>query len=547
MNVRTVLLAAAVSTAASPAMAAASPVTGLSLAASAGVALVGLVTLAVGLSRLAAGSSAPGVRFGALGALGRLGGRGEGEGGIRRAASSIMVGVALLGLPDMFGIGVVSQVRTAYEQAHAAPGGFVTGSDIVPQGPTRTYSGGGGSGAVRTGGGSFPWWMLGAAALILLLGAAARAAAGSRTAAAVAGSPARRRGEGPHADANGAADSFDRDLLPAPESGGVEAGAPAPKTAFEILFDLLERLRERIRILLRNAREQLRRLADEKEEQKGRLRPLAAFAVQQISMLLRVLGDRDDGGSGLPPATDVPDPRIEEDRANAAAFAERIGSALSLQGADLPAQIAKALDTPRRQVEADLARLGASGPPPAQWLRVGCSGPGRPWTLLERHGRPEERRFEGILRMDQVDWFTTLSVERRPSNIGMIVLPAPGCRVHLVCVHDERAEALAEAARHSVRLPEGGSWTLADLPLADVVAHFGEGSDDRWTVEDGGPDDDILAFDLHPRRIAVVSGADRLRRALASEEDPVRALIHVRRGAALASLGVDVDAVVPQD
>jgi hypothetical protein len=299
--------------------------------------------------------------------------------------------------------------------------------------------------------------------------------------------------------------------------------------------------------LLNNAREQLRRLADAKEEQTGRWRPLAALGVQRISMLLRVLGDRDDGGSGLPPATETPDPQIAEDDANTAAFSDRIGTALALQGHDLVGQIAKALNTTKKRVEADLHRLGASGPAPERWLRVGCAGPDRPWTLLERHGTPEERRFEGIIAMHEIDWFATLAVDQRPSNMGMIVLPTPGCRAHLVLAHDDRAEAIAETSRPAVRLPTGGAWTLADLPLERIARHFGDGSDGRWTVEPGSPDDEILAFDLQPRRIAVVSGADRLRRALASEEDPVRALIHVGRGGALASLGVTVADIVPPE
>lgn len=43
----------------------------------------------------------------------------------------------------------------------------------------------------------------------------------------------------------------------------------------------------------------------------------------------------------------------------------------------------------------------------------------------------------------------------------------------------------------------------------------------------------------------ITSGADRLRHALEREENLVRALVHVRRGAALASLGVTIADVVP--
>jgi hypothetical protein len=510
------------------------------------VALTGLIFLAVGLSRLASGTGGTALRIGFLGALGRFGGGDRGgESGLRRAVTSILAGVALLGLPDMFGAGIVTQVRVAYEHSHSAPPGYVGGSEITTKETSRTYASGNGGGEGSAGTSSFPWWILGVAGLFVLIAAAARAAAGGDVRSTAA--TARSTGGAPiHAEVGEDPFSFDPDLHPAFESGGVEAASVPTRSALEILSDMIGRIRERIRTLLKNAKEQLRRLADETEEQKGRFRPLAAFAVQQAASLFRILADRDDGGSGLPHAVETPDPRVAEDRANATAYAERIGAILTLQGADLVPQIAKALDVSRKRVEGDLHRLGATGTP-GNWVRVVNVAPGREWILAEDHVKLEDRRFEGIVRFDQVDWFATLSIQHRPSNLGMIVVALPDCHAHLVSVRDDRAQALADGARSRIRLPEGGSWTLADLPLERIARHFGDGSDGRWTVGEEGLDDEILTFDVQPKRIVVAAGADRLRRALSSEEDPVRALIHVRRGAALASLGVTIADVVPTE
>jgi hypothetical protein len=219
---------------------------------------------------------------------------------------------------------------------------------------------------------------------------------------------------------------------------------------------------------------------------------------------------------------------------------------LPLQGADLEAQIAKALSVSRKSLDADLYRLGSTGAP-GTWIRVLNTGTVPEWILAERHIKPDDRRFEGIIRFDHADWYATLAVQDRPPNLGMIIVPLPGHHAHLVSVRDGRAEELARGARGRIRLPEGGSWTLADLPLERISKHFGESSDGRWTAAENDQDDEILVFNVQPKNITIVSGADRLRRALSSEEDPVRALIHVGRGAALASLGVTNADIVPAE
>ena len=547
MRLRTAAFAAA-AFAPPPAMAAGAPVSGPSLAAAGAVALVGLILLAVGLSRLAAGASVQG-GSGPLAVLARFGGGGgaAGDGAMRRAVTSILAGVALLGLPDMFGVGVVSQMRAAYQQSVAAGPGAVAGADIVPRGPSRSYASGGGAGAGAGGSTSFPWLLILTVAGVALLAVLAlrMAADGGKRGGGGGGGGGGRRDFSP-VQMHGAADSDDLPLHPEEGYGGVEAAAAPSRSALEVLFGLIERLQKRIEILLKTAKEQLRRLADEKEEQKGRFRPLAAYAVQQAASLFRIIADRDDGGSGQPRAAETADPDSERENLNANAFAERIGQALSLTGADLVAQIAKALSLPRRRVESDLHRLGAAGAP-GHWVRVGNVVSDHAWTLVERHDKAEDRRFDGVVRFDQVDWFATLAVAERPSNLGMAIQPAPNCHVHLVSVRDERAAAIADRARAGVRLPDGGSWTLADLPLERIARHFGGASDGRWEVDPAGPDVEILVFDLQPKRILIVSGADRLRRALSSDEDPVRALIHVRKGAALASLGVSIGDVVPPE
>lgn len=528
--------------AASPSM----PVSGVSLAAAAAVALIGLVFLASGLSRLS-GASGAAPRFRFLGPLGRLGAGGvrSSENGLRRAVTSILIGTALLCLPDLLGAGVTSQLRTVYLQSHATQAGYVGGSEIKSKETSRAYSDTGRGIEGTADPTSFPWWLLGVASLFILIAATVRLLASG----GVRSSPTTSRPSvvGPVPVQPGE-DGFlpDSDLRQALECGGVEAASAPTKSIFEILFETIERIQERIRVLLKTAREQLRRLADETEEQKGRFRPLAAFAVQQAASLFRALADRDDGGSGLPPAQEAPDQQAAEDQANSLAYAERIGSILSLQGSDLVGQIAKALAVPRKRVEADLHRLGATGAP-STWIRVVNVDAGREWILAEHHVKVVDRRFEGVVRLDQVDWFATLSVQERPSNLGLIVIPLPAHRVYLVSVRDGRAEELANAARERLRLPEGGSWTLADLPLERIARHFGDGSDGRWIPAPDGPPDEILVFDVQAKRIVVASGTDRLHRALASEETLVRALIHVRRGAALASLGITIADVVPQE
>lgn len=529
--------------------AAAVPVSGPSLLAASAVALTGLIFLVVGVSRLASGTGVPALRFGGRGGRGRFGGGNRAtEGDLRRAVTSILVGVALLGLPDMLGAGVVSQIRVAYEQSRPSQPRYIRGSDITTKEPSRSYSSSAAGQEATEAPSSFPWWVLGVVGLFVLIAVAVRTLTRNdvRTAAS-ARSEAEKGGRFP-AEVDGHPLSLGPDLpeavSSAAESSGADMTSEPARSAFDILFDTIGRFRERMRILLKNAKEQLRRLADETEEQKGRFRPLAAFAVQQATSLFRALADRDDGGSGLPRAAESPDPRLVDDRANASAYAERIGAILSLQGANLVSQIAKALGVSRKRAEADLHRLGASGAPGA-WVRVVKADIERDWTLAEHQDRSDDRRFEGVVRFDQVDWFATLSVQDRPFNLGLIIAPLPGRQVHLVSVRDDRAEALAVEARSRIRLPDGGSWVLADLPLERIVRHFGQESDGRWVVDPDGQDDEILVFDLQPKQIVISSGSDRLRRAVASEENPVRALVHVRHGAALAALGVSIVDVVP--
>lgn len=482
--------------------AAAVPVSGPSLLAASAVALIGLIFLIVGVSRLASGTGSPGFRFRFRGAGGRVGqGNYATEGDLRRAVTSMLVGVALLGLPDMFGAGIFSQIRVAYEQSHPSQPGYIRGSDITTKDPVRTYSSDAGNRGNPKDTSRSLWWILGVAGLFFLIVVVVRALAGDdvRTTAVSFRSRGNKESDHLRPEVGDYSLSSEPELslaVPAVTDSCAEGvTSDSARNTFDMLFDIIGRIRERIRIVLKNTKEQVRRLTDETEEQKGRFRSLAAFAIQQAAFLFRALADRDDGGSGLPRAIDPPDLRMAEDRANAAAYAERIGAIFSLQGANLMSEIAKALGVSRKRVEADLYRLGAAGAP-GVWVRVVNVDAESEWRLSERQDKFDDRRFDAVVRFDHVDWYATLSVQNRPQNIGLIIRPLPGRQVHLVLVRDDRAEVLAADAGARSRVPEGGSWVLVDLPLERIVRHFGHDSDGRWVADPDGHDDEALIFDL---------------------------------------------------
>ena len=271
------------------------------------VAIVGLVALASGLSHLAGGTS--GRKPGWLGALNRLGGRSEAEGRearIRRAVTSIILGTALLGVPDMLGMGVISQARIVYaevQKANAGSGGASTAVTIKERYAGYAESSGGASSDTGKWPG-LPWWAMGIVGLILLATLLARATAadgsGATTFTGQAGGAA--------GSTSGSFGSFEGRAAGGGSAAGGGGGAVRKKKSiWEQIIEAVERIKMKLRKFMAGLKTQARILEEKTEGLRGRLRPVTDFAAARLGEAVKIVADQDDGGSGLPRARDAGD------------------------------------------------------------------------------------------------------------------------------------------------------------------------------------------------------------------------------------------------
>lgn len=506
------------------------------------VAIVGLVILISGLSHLAGGTGTK--KPGVIGALARFGGRAEGAGesGIRRAVTSILIGTALLGVPDALGIGVVSQSRVLYAEAVAA-GGSGQPSAVTIKERTATYSESSGRGSETSKWLGLPWWALSLIGLAILTTILVRMSAVNGNLS----SGLRAASRAPPGSEQAGLESFGGHSADG-SSAGTSIGAPAEKGLLERIIEALERIKMRLVKLMNGLKAQAKILEERTEGLRGRLRPVTDFAAARIGEAVRIVADKDDGGSGLPRARDGGDREASLAAAHAHMFAERIGDAQQLHGSDLEGLLARAFNSTPKRIKSDLYRLGATGAP-QRWLKIASTGPGRGWVLAEQGQDPNALRFDAVVAFDQVDWYATLNVDARPIASTFVIVPSEDQAVHLIRVRDPVAEQFVNSLGEVPEEFSGAVWTFVDLPPQVARRTFAESRrETHWTVAPEAPDDDILVVQLSRGPTTVLSGQDDLSAYLAAEDKrPLRLLVAVMPGGALANLGVTIEDITPFD
>lgn len=504
------------------------------------VALVGLVVLASGLANLAGGTAPK--KSGVIGVLSKFGNRAEesGESGIRRALTSILVGVALLSVPDALGVGVISQANILYAEA-AAESGTVQPSAVTIKERPATYSESSGAGSKATRWFGLPRWALSFIGLVIVTTILARMSATSDNAPGrlIAPSPAHVGPE--HADMS----SFDgRD--------GEGSVATSPSEAvrkqglLERIIEKLERIRMKMVKLMNGLKAQAKILEEKTEGLRGRLRPVTDFAAARLGEAVKIVADRDDGGSGLPRARSGGDREGSLAAAHAHMFAERIGNAQQLHGNDLEGLLARAFNSTPARIKSDLFRLGATGAP-QRWMKIASSGPGRGWVLAEQGQDLNVLRFDAVVAFDQVDWYATLNVDARPVASTFVIVPADEQAVRLIRVRDPVAEDFITALGEPPEELNGAVWTFVDLPDQVARRTFAESRrETHWTVSPDAPGDDTMVVQLSRGGMTVLSGQDDLSAYLTNEDKrPLRLLVAVMPGGALANLGATIEDVTP--
>ncbi|MGY3581834.1 hypothetical protein ACVIGB_000095 [Bradyrhizobium sp. USDA 4341] len=516
----------------------------VSFAVALAVAVAGLFILASGLSRIAGGTVVK--KLGIFGALARFGWRGDadaGEARIRRATTAIMLGAALLGLPDFFGMGVLSQARILYDQAQSSIRAPAGPSAVTIKEKVTTYIDGSGGDSTSTGKWlGLPWWALSLVGLILLITLLARLAANDES-----GPSASTIGGAPRASPEFASGSLGPFEGPTTEGGsGASAGTVRRRGLLEQIIDVMERIKMGIRRLMAGLKTQAKLLEEKTEGLRGRLRPVTDFAAAQIGQAARIVADRDDGGSGLPRARDAGDREGSLAAAHAQMFAERIGSTLQLHGADLEGLLARAFNTTPKRIKSDLFRLGASGAP-QDWIKVMSAGSGRDWVLAEAGMDPLLHRFDAAIAFDEIDWYATLSpVEARLIAMPFAIVPAEARAVRLIRVRDPMAADFVAALGEPPDEYKDAVWSFVDLPAQTARHIFSTTRRDRWSIAPDAPEDDTLVVKIARGSLTVVSGQDELTGYLASEDvRPLRLLVAVIPGGALANLGVTIEDVTP--
>jgi hypothetical protein len=507
----------------------------LSFTVALAVALAGLLMLSSGVSRLAGGTLTR--KLGMLGALARLGRPTDSDvsdAKIRRATTAILLGTALLGVPDYFGMGVLSQTRLLYEQAQTSirPPSGPTAVTIKER--TSTYTDGSGGGSSGTGKWlGIPWWALSIVGLILLTTLLARLAAvdtkgtssspGART-------PPLDSPELPHASLDAFGVSAGGGSSPTGASSGA---AIRQKSLFERILDAMERIKMVLKKLMSGLKTKAKILEERTEGLRGRLRPVTDFAAAQIEQAVKIVADAGDREGSLAAA-------------HAQMFAERIGAIQQLHGADLEGLLARAFDSTPKRIKSDMFRLGATGAPP-KWLKVMSAGPGRGWVLAEAGSDPLIHRFDAAIAFEDVDWYGTLAaIESRPITIPFIIVPSEARAVHLVKVRDPVASDFVTALGEMPEEYVEAVWCFVDLPSQTARHIFSATRRDRWSIAPDAPGDDTLVVKIDRGPLSIVSGQDELAGYLVAEDArPLRLLAAVMPGGALANLGASIEDITP--